>query len=251
MLYPSPSILPPIPLGLRASYFGNSGGATDRYYWVRANYSGGQSNFAGPIKVTTPAALDSNNQVLLTWAPMPQAISYDIVQTTTSTRPTVSAAIGCAAGHDRNSFVDQGVTLFTYIPFPSGRAGGLLTAFKAKYDGTVDSLVQGAVTPVQTAVIPKNTILIGATINPTVAVTSGGSATVAVGTTAGSAANSILTATAKATLSLDALVNGTVTLAAPVKMSADGSINITIGTADLLGGTIEITVFGYLPSELA
>lgn len=253
MFYPIPSILPPIPLGLRTAYFGDSGGATDRYYWVRANYSGGQSNFAGPVKVTTPASLSKNNIVLLTWSPMPQAISYDIVQTTTNVRPTVAASVGLAVGWDHNSYVDDGtVTLFSYTPFASARGGiGGLQTFKAKYDFTVDGGAQGLITPVATILIPKNTILVGGTINSTVAVTSLGSATLAVGTSAGSAANSILAATAKATLSLDAMVNSAITFAAPVKMSADGNVTVTVATADLTAGVVEISVFGYLPTELA
>lgn len=249
----STSVLPPAVTGLNARYFGDSGGATDRYYWVRANYPSGQSTIAGPVKVTTPGSLSKNNEVLIIWNPAPGAISYDVLQTTTNALPTVSAAIQNAAGIDRNSYVDQGDTLATYIPFPSGVAGqGLIQAFRAIYVGATDGLAQGTITPAINCTIPKNAIVFAGIINSTVAVTSNGNATVAVGTSAGSSTTSIRGATAKASLTLDAVLeclglnSQAGTLAAPFKMSAAGSITVTIGTADLLTGTIEITVFAFV-----
>lgn len=118
---------------------------------------------------------------------------------------------------------------------------GSLNVAHAIYDFTVDG--GASCTPVSTVVIPANAILIGATTNSTVAVTAAGSATVAIGTTAGSSGSSILTATGKASFTLDAVVNGTVTLAAPIKMTAAGSINVTIATGPLTAGKIEIFVY--------
>lgn len=113
----------------------------------------------------------------------------------------------------------------------------------AIYSFAVDGGAVGAITPVSTAAIPANAILVGATINSTTAVTSAGSATVAVGTTAGSSATSILGATAKASFTTDALLNGVPVFATPVKMTAAGNINITVGTAALTAGIIEIFVY--------
>lgn len=127
--------------------------------------------------------------------------------------------------------------------FTSVGATLVLEVAHAVYDFSVDGGALGAITPALNALIPANAIIIGSTINPTTAVTSLGSATVAVGTTAGSSATSLLTATAKASLSIDALVNGAATFAAPVKMSAAGQIQITVGTAALTAGVIEIFVF--------
>lgn len=240
--------LPPQVTGLVATYFGDIG-TTARYYWVRANYEGGSSLIAGPALVTTAATLNKNNQVLLTWSSSPGALSYDVLQTTTSTLPTVSAAILNKENVTTNSYTDTGDTLATYVPFAApGISGYGIRVAHAIYSFAVDGGVSGAITPVKTASIPANAIIIGGTINSTTAVTSGGAATVAVGTTAGSAANSILTATAKATLSSNALVNSTATLAAPVKMSAIGNINITVATADLTAGVIEIFVFYIGPT---
>ena len=113
----------------------------------------------------------------------------------------------------------------------------------AIYSFAADGGVIGAITPVSTAVIPNNAIIVAATINSTTAVTSAGAATLAVGTTAGSSASSILAATAKASLSLDALINGVPVFATPVKMTAAGSINVTVGAATLTAGIVEIFVY--------
>jgi hypothetical protein len=133
-----------------------------------------------------------------------------------------------------------------FTPDPSSAAElgtGLVRFAHALYDFSVDGGAVGAITPSKTAVIPANAIIVGCTVNSPTAVTSGGSATVAVGTSAGSAANSLLTATAKASLSANALVNGAATFAAPVKMTAPGSITVTVGTAALTAGVIEVFAF--------
>jgi len=126
----------------------------------------------------------------------------------------------------------------------------------AKFDFAVDGGAIGAITPASTAVIPQNAIITNVIVNSTTAVTSLGSATVAVGTTAGSAANSLLTATAKATLSANAIIQGACVPGTAdaanstyVKMSAAGSINLTVATAALTAGVIEIFVEYVLGSS--
>lgn len=125
----------------------------------------------------------------------------------------------------------------------AGSAAGLggLGVAHAIYDFAVDG--GASCTPVSNAVIPANAILIGATINPVTAPLAAGSATFAVGTTAGSTTTSILAATAKASLTIDALINGVPTIAVPVKMSAAGSISVLIATGPLTAGKIEIFVY--------
>jgi len=85
-------------------------------------------------------------------------------------------------------------------------------------------------------------------INVTVAATAAGAATVAIGTTAGSAANSILTATAIASLTLDAVLK-TSCAATPFKMSVAGKINLTIATGPLTAGQIEVWVIYQIASN--
>ncbi len=125
-------------------------------------------------------------------------------------------------------------------PGPAAGLGALGVAH-AIYDFAVDG--GASCTPASNAVIPANAIIIGATVNPTTAPLAVGSATLGVGTTAGSTSTSILAATAKASLSIDALINGVPTLAAPVKMSAAGSISVLIATGPLTAGVVEIFVY--------
>lgn len=113
----------------------------------------------------------------------------------------------------------------------------------AIYSFATDGGAVSTITPVKTANIPANAILVGGTINPTTACTSGGSATISIGTSAGSSATSILTATAVASFTTDALINAVPVFATPVKLSATGNVTVTIGTAALTAGIIEVFVY--------
>lgn len=101
----------------------------------------------------------------------------------------------------------------------------------------------GLITPALNATIPANAIMVGATINATTAAVSGGATNISVGTSAGSSATSILAATAKASFSLGALLNGVPVFATPVKMSAAGQITLTTSTTALSAGIFEIFVY--------
>lgn len=114
---------------------------------------------------------------------------------------------------------------------------------KAVYNFANDGGAIGLITPKRTITIPDNAIIIGATLNSTTACTSSGAGTLAVGTSAGSSATSIKTATAVASLSADAVVNGTVTLAAPVKMTAAGSVTVTVASFAFTAGVVEVSVY--------
>jgi hypothetical protein len=128
---------------------------------------------------------------------------------------------------------------------PGSAAGlGNLGVAHAVYSFATDG--GASCTPALNATIPANAILIGATVNVPTAVTASGSATVGIGTTAGSTTTSILAATGKASLTIDALINGVPTLAAPVKMSAAGQISVLIATGPLLTGIVEIFVYYVL-----
>ncbi len=123
--------------------------------------------------------------------------------------------------------------------------GGALRVARAKYSFAVDGGVVGLITPATTATLPINSIVLGGLINVTTACTSGGSATIAVGTSAGSSASSLKTATAVATFSSAAML-ATVpvfTAASAVKLSAAGSITVTVATADLTAGIFEVSLF--------
>ena len=140
----------------------------------------------------------------------------------------VAAATGVAVAR---------VNLFG-VPGFSGQSHGIKVAY-AKYDFSVDG---GATcTPAISDTIPDNAVVIGGGVNSTTAVASGGASTVSIGTAAGSGAASILAATAKASLSADAVIVPTC-VATPFKMTAAGKINVTIATGPLTAGVIEVWV---------
>jgi predicted RecA/RadA family phage recombinase len=125
-------------------------------------------------------------------------------------------------------------------------AGGLNVAH-AIYNFAVDG--GASCTPVFNSVIPANAIIIGVTINSTTAALAAGAATVGIGTTAGSTTTSLLAATAKTSLTIDALLAGVPTRAAPIKMTAAGSISFLIATGPLTAGIIEVFVEFVVPNN--
>ena len=123
------------------------------------------------------------------------------------------------------------------VPGFSGQAHGIKVAH-AIYDYSVDG--GASCTPANSDTIPDNAVVLGGVVNATAACLATGSATVAIGTAAGSAANSILTATAKPTL--DQVIVPTCQ-ATPFKMTAAGKIAITVASGPLTAGAIEVWVF--------
>lgn len=125
----------------------------------------------------------------------------------------------------------------------------LVTAH-AIYSFAVDGGSVATITPANNASIPANAVLVSETINSTTAVTSGGSATVAVGlSNTGGSTTSILAATAKASFSSNAVLNGAATFAAPLKVTGAGNITLTVATAALTAGVIEVWVQYYVAAN--
>jgi predicted RecA/RadA family phage recombinase len=124
------------------------------------------------------------------------------------------------------------------VPGFSGQVNGVKVAH-AIYDYTVDG---GATcTPANSDTIPDNALVFGGLVNSTTAVTATGSATVAIGTASGSAADSILVATGKASLGADVVLKPTCTTT-PFKMTAAAKISVTVATGPLTAGVIEVWV---------
>lgn len=125
----------------------------------------------------------------------------------------------------------------------TAQGDSVLRVAKAVYNFAIDGGAVSTITPNGTVALPDNAVIIAATVNSTTAVTSSGAATVSIGTSAGSSATSILGATAKASLSADAVLNGVPVFATPVKLTAAGNVTFTIGTAALTAGVIEVTLY--------
>lgn len=122
---------------------------------------------------------------------------------------------------------------------------------RAVYSFAVDGGVVGAITPATNFTLPVNAVITNVAINSTTALTSGGSATIAVGFTAGAAANSLKAATAVASYSANAFVQGVPvpqTASTWLKLTAAGQASITVAVAALTAGVLEIDVWYYVPA---
>lgn len=115
---------------------------------------------------------------------------------------------------------------------------------KFTYDFAVDGGVQGAIIPANSPTIPIKAIILGGVIDITTTLTSLGSATIALGTSAGSSANSLKTATAVATWAAGVTVPliPVFTAATFLKMTAAGRPNLTIAVADLTAGKFDVSL---------
>ena len=125
---------------------------------------------------------------------------------------------------------------------------------KAIYDYGVDGGGYARVLiPERNVVLPDNAVIIGGTINSTTAVTSGSACNLEIGlykvgsTAEDLDADAILTSTAKASFSTDAVINSAITLAAPFKLTEAATISIT-PSAVLTAGVVEIVLY-YLVSR--
>lgn len=240
------SVQQPAPGGVTATYVGSAGGSTTRYYWVQAIYPSGKSLLQrSNALASTLAGLDHNNVVYVEWQPLIMAIGYNVYYSTSTTQPRSGAIlIGTVTAPN---FTDSGQS---NSPGTAVVAVDGLRCAHARYDFAIDGGgAPGLITLAQSDVIPAGAIMVGGTLNPTTALV-GSSTTIAVGTSAGSAANSLKTATAEATYSIDAVLNIVPVFATPVKMSADGTITVTTAVAALSAGVMDIFVLYYCAINL-
>jgi hypothetical protein len=236
------------PLGLIAKYYGQAGGSTSYYYWVQAIYPDGTSPLSAVASVVNAqSALSALNQVQLTWQPVPGAIGYNLFGSSTNTLPTTGNILVAQLGPE-TGWSDKGAAYLSatvkYNPVYTARA---------RYNFAVDGGAISTLTPSDSDIIPANAVVFGGFVNSTVAPV-GASATVAIGTSAGSSSTSIMAATAITSLTIDAVLPLlgfnplAVTQKALFKMTAAGSINITIATTPLTAGVLEIFIQYMLPT---
>lgn len=126
----------------------------------------------------------------------------------------------------------------------TGLAGlGNLGNAKMSYNFATDGGAVGIITPANSPTIPDNAIILGGTIDITADLTSGGAATISVGTSAGSGAASIKGATAVATWTIGQMaVVPVFTAATYVKMTAAGRLNMTVGAFALTAGAFNVNL---------
>lgn len=143
----SPS--PVAPTGLLYRQFGTAGATSTRYYWVSAVYPQGETRFIGPLRpLTGPAALTAADYFRVAWSPATQALSYNVVRTTSAVYPASGNILVCST--TANLCDDQGVRsrpmscqplirpwsmAWTHWPespaLPTSKMCALLTAFQA------------------------------------------------------------------------------------------------------------------------
>ena len=124
----------------------------------------------------------------------------------------------------------------------------------ATYNFAVDGGAVATITPAKNCTIPANAVIYNVSINSTTAVTSAGAATVAVGINGGGGTTTTLVgATAKASYSANAFVQGTPvpqTASTWVKLATtSGTVTATVATAALTAGVIEVYVFYFVSSS--
>lgn len=124
--------------------------------------------------------------------------------------------------------------------------GGLGNISNAKmtYDFATDGGAQGLITPTNSPTIPAKAIILGGAIDITTTLTSGGSATIALGTSAGSSATALKAATAVATWAAGVTVPvvPVFTAATYLKLTAAGRPTLTVATADLTAGKFDVNL---------
>jgi hypothetical protein len=112
----------------------------------------------------------------------------------------------------------------------------------AQYSFATDGGAISTITPINNFTLPLNSIVIGASLNSTTALTSGGSATIAVGLIGGGGTTtSLVGATAVASWSLNAKVQATPvpqTASTWIKLTASAQASVTIATATVTAGSL-------------
>ena len=121
----------------------------------------------------------------------------------------------------------------------------------AQYSFAVDGGAQSTITMASNCTIPANAVVMNAGINSSTAC-AGATATIAVGLSAGGGGTtSLLGATAVASFTTNAKLQSAIvpqTASGWLKLSAAAQVTVTIATANLTAGIIEIYVFYYVSS---
>lgn len=136
-----------------------------------------------------------------------------------------------------------------YTPNSTAISGlGVLGLAKAQYDFSVDGGAISTITPAKNAIIPSKAIILGGIIDVLTTFV-GATATISIGTSAGSSAASLKAATAVASYTAGLLaVVPVFTAATMVKMSAAGQVTLTIATAALTAGKANV-IIAYVMSN--
>ena len=166
----------------------------------------------------------------------------------TATSAQVNALATAAAG------VAAGVVGDTQLVANTTAGNTALRVCHAKYDFAVDGGAVSTITPATNCTIPINSLIYQVIINPTTT-TVGTTGNISFGLSAGGAgAAAFLANTARASLSTGSFFQGIPVQSATgantsfIKMSAAGTVTMTIATNALTAGVVEVYVFYYVSS---
>ncbi len=144
---------PQSPQSLTDSQFGVPGPTSSiYYYWVVADFLVGNSTPAGPIPAYNSATtLNGSNYNMLAWAPVQNAVSYDVLRTTTPVMPTGACACAVVVATASTTVNDQSNSLNAYT-VNTFNPNSVFAQLDNEAVGPSTSLVtirQGAISPQQ------------------------------------------------------------------------------------------------------
>jgi hypothetical protein len=85
------------------------------YYWLVSEFAIGNSSPAGPFEAdNVPATLTSSNYETISWPSVLNALSYDVLKTTTNVPPTGACACAVTVGTTSLSVQDQSTSTSSY-----------------------------------------------------------------------------------------------------------------------------------------
>lgn len=120
---------------------------------------------------------------------------------------------------------------------------GVIGNAKMTYDFAVDGGAIGLITPANSPTLPINAIILGGTLDITTTLTSGGSATIAVGLGAGAQVAALKAALAVASWTAAQLaIIPVFTAATYLKVAAATALTLTVATAALTAGKFDLNV---------
>jgi hypothetical protein len=120
---------------------------------------------------------------------------------------------------------------------------GVIGNAKMTYDFAVDGGAVGLITPANSPTLPINAIILGGTIDITTTLTSGGSATIAVGLGSGAQVAALKAALAVASWTAGQLaIIPVFTAATYLKVAAATPLTLTVATAALTAGKFDVNL---------
>jgi len=114
-----PLLAPPAPTASGGAQLTGNAGPGTYFYWIVSSDLAGFSTPAGPfIGQGAPNALSASNYFIISWAPASNALSYDVLRTTSRTMPQGVCNCAVATGVNGTSANDQSNSLSAYTVAP-------------------------------------------------------------------------------------------------------------------------------------